>query len=131
MVQMGSIVTGIYLKIHFHQLLILKIIFLISADTATYGSINMLDLYLGAMAHQQKCMFNILGTGLGTVLGADIDVVNAYISGTSNSLPYPYDCVQSIIDLGKNIYSQAFTSFSAGTPLSLIVPAVPAYNPFG
>jgi hypothetical protein len=89
------------------------------------------DLYLAAMAQQQSCMFNILGVGIGTILDSDINAINAYIAGTSNTLPYPYNCVQAIIDLGKNIFGQAFTSFSAGTPLSLSVPAVPAFNPFG
>ncbi|KAL7040453.1 hypothetical protein ACKWTF_000398 [Chironomus riparius] len=101
---------------------------IIAAETASFGTINMADIYLEAMNQANECVFDVLGLGIATILNSDPDGIITYYNGLSTTLEHPYSCIQSIIDYGQNIFNQALTSFNAGAPLNLNIPPVPEFN---
>lgn len=111
--------------------LLIQVGTLVTADTASFGTVNMEDIYLNSLNQVDECLSDILGIGFGAVLNADGNLVNDYMKGTITTLPHPFSCITSIIDFGRNILNQALTSFNAGTSLSLNIPPFPDFNVFG
>ena len=88
----------------------------------------MADIYLESMSQNNQCINNLIGYGIAAMLNSDpIPMVN-YLQGSLTTLPYPYSCIQSMLDFATNILGQALGSFNSGTPLNLTIPSIPSFS---
>lgn len=71
------------------------------------------DLFQASIVSNGACLPNFLASYISSVLNSNSSDLPAYLSGSSNSLEYPFSCVQVMIDTLKNMTNHTTTEYRA------------------
>ena len=100
----------------------------LSAGFNAFASVNLGGLYLDAVSTAADCIPNVMGAFIGSALNSDGSAVADFVSDKSETLPYPFSCVEPIINIFNNRIKEAIISYSNDEPVDLTIPSIPEYS---
>jgi hypothetical protein len=80
-------------------------------STKEFKAIKMNDLFQSSIVSNGACLPSFLASYISAALNASSSDLPAYLTGTSNTLEYPFSCVQLMIDTIKSMTNHTVTEY--------------------
>jgi len=83
------------------------------------------DLFIHHLVSLAPCLSKVYGTGLGSLLNSDGNVITQYFYEEEIVLPYPFSCIQANLEYLRDNFFQLFSALYFGdlTSIDLRIPS--------